>query len=105
MSIGEQKYTDDLRHLHCALIAQRIDAISIKTSDAYLLIRLDYLAEQAQAISIGQSVNLGKLSDMRFGSLFGSAKKPAAQIRSMPLAPDRHSSLPPAIRGSSLRLL
>lgn len=66
--------------LHCALIQQRIEAITNATQNENMLERLQFLSQQVDAIISGQSVNMGKLGDLRFSSQFAVTKskpKPA----------------------------
>ena len=59
--------------LRCALLQQKIEAVLSSTSSVDLGARLKFLSEQLTALKKGQLVNVGKLSDMRFGSQFVSA--------------------------------
>ena len=84
------------QHLHMCLLEQRIEAIRA-VGDAPLQERLAYLAGELQSLKDGVplKVNLGKLSDSRFGSRFaGCSIAPQQTARPLPV---RHvdTSSPP----------
>ena len=58
--------------LHCSLIQQRIDRIRMSTGNQQLIEKLQYIASDVDSLKQGLAVNMGKLSDMRFGSMFGN---------------------------------
>jgi uncharacterized protein len=56
--------------LHCGLLQQRIDEI-LPYDDGGCRDRLQYIRDQVTNLREGSSVNVGKISDMRFSSKFG----------------------------------
>lgn len=68
----DTSYSKDTMFLHLDLILQRIDAMVGSTNDQILIDRLEYLALEIDSIKSGNSVNIGKLGDMRFASQFGT---------------------------------
>jgi ankyrin repeat protein/uncharacterized protein YegL len=74
------KYQDDspdLKQFRSALLRQKVDDFRLfaREEDEE---RLDFIDEQIKQIAAGKDINLSKLSDMRFTSLFGltATKKP-----------------------------
>lgn len=63
----------NVRTLCCALLQKKIEAIRCKSADQGVAQRLDYIAQQVEQLQCGNAVNVGKLSDLRFASLFGGA--------------------------------
>ena len=62
--------------LHCALLKQKIEAIGLAAAgDQDVKDRLSFLDEQLTQLRSGAQINIGKLSDFRFGSQFGSQPK------------------------------
>lgn len=84
---GSQTEKGDVFDLHCALINQKIDALLSQTSDANTVERLTFLSGQVKSMRKGLAINIGKLSDLRFGSQFsgGPAAKPAMNVAVTPI--------------------
>ena len=53
---------------------QRIEAVQCEAEEPKTAERLAYIAQQVEEIRKNKQVNLGKLSDMRFGSVFEKSK-------------------------------
>jgi len=69
---GKEKKDCLVFDLHCSLIQQRVEAIILSTQDKILLDRLDFLEKQVNSLRKGLSVEIGKLSDIRFSSQFST---------------------------------
>ncbi len=65
-----QEYTSNLKDLHLCLIIQRLKAIN--TSDLEISQQIDILKNQANILKNGGEINLGKLYDLRYASLFSN---------------------------------
>jgi uncharacterized protein len=81
---------DKVFDLWCALIQQKIEALSTSSSDKSNTDRLSFLAQQTRDLRRGNAINVGKLSDLRFGSQFTGASAGPQQ----PQAPRVASILP-----------
>jgi len=66
--------------LHCALIEQRLDAMSLCTDKEHLQERIASLSQTVNDLRSGNAVNMGKLGDLRFGSQFAVVKKSTPQV-------------------------
>lgn len=77
----------NLRDLECAMLAQQVDAISTASTDEHVVNTLEFISQQIDAIKAGKAVNLGKLNDARFNSLFSAPAK-MDQVRAVP--PEDH---------------
>jgi len=82
---------DKVLDLWCALILQKIEALSASSSDKSNADRLAFLAQQTQDLRRGNAINVGKLSDLRFGSQFAGASAPSSSA-----PPPRVASILPA---------
>eukprot|EP01117_Protostelium_nocturnum_P016858 TRINITY_DN6755_c0_g2_i1.p2 TRINITY_DN6755_c0_g2~~TRINITY_DN6755_c0_g2_i1.p2 ORF type:complete len:493 (-),score=103.28 TRINITY_DN6755_c0_g2_i1:2337-3815(-) len=73
---------DNVFDLHCALILQKIESLmgSKESSE-----RLIFLAEQTKTLRKGGAVNIGKISDLRFGSQFQGSAPPPKQTHQHPI--------------------
>jgi len=69
----EHNVSKDLRMLQCGLFRRRTELLQDIADDA----RLPVLLEQIKSLRAGQQVDVSRLSDMRFGSLFGESVKKA----------------------------
>lgn len=79
--VDKEGYGLNLFDLHCALIQQKIDAMSTCISDQTIIARLNILGVQVENLRQGNAVNLGKLADLRFGSQFATIQsKPKAHV-------------------------
>jgi ankyrin repeat protein len=58
--------------LHCALIQQRVEAVTARTANEASLKRLEFIGQQVESLRSGSSVNINRLGDMRFGSQFAA---------------------------------
>ena len=79
LELSKSTFTPNLRDLTSSLLSQKISAIRSHTTDPCVADRLEYLQSQISEFLIGKQINVGKLSDLRFGSLFsgnGDKKKP-----------------------------
>ena len=83
LKVSERKLTERVRKLYCSLLQAQVDAISAH-SDGSLEDRLVLITEQVDALRAGTALNLGKLSDLRFSSLFGQTHKANVKIRTLP---------------------
>ena len=63
----------DIKRLRLCFVQKKLENFLVSTSSEVLKIRINYLSEQADQLIQGASVNLGKLSDMRFTSQFGGS--------------------------------
>lgn len=79
--------------LACALIEQRCEAISACSTEAASQERVAYLNTQISALRAGNTVNMGKLGDLRFGSLY---------ITSTPASNPRNQLPPSAPMGNQI---
>lgn len=72
-----QKYcSDNVFLLHCALMKQKIEAMNIASStDEDMKERLTFIDQQLGQLKSGAQINIGKLSDFRFGSQFAPQSK------------------------------
>eukprot|EP01060_Flectonema_neradi_P009626 TRINITY_DN16854_c0_g1_i1.p1 TRINITY_DN16854_c0_g1~~TRINITY_DN16854_c0_g1_i1.p1 ORF type:complete len:1402 (+),score=282.26 TRINITY_DN16854_c0_g1_i1:59-4264(+) len=75
LELSKTNLTQNLRDLTCCLLSQKVSAIHSHTDDVTVIETLNYLSTQIDQLRIGKQVNLGKLSDLRFGSLFAAKKK------------------------------
>jgi len=82
LALSTQILTPHLRNLSCALLLQNIDAIETKTNEHSVQTSLEYFRTQIAEINKGRAVNLGKLSDLRFASLFEQQQAPRSIIYS-----------------------
>eukprot|EP01083_Nonionella_stella_P087119 242234_1 len=69
-----KEYDDDIFDLHCALIQQKFDTLQVSTKNKNLLNKIEYLASQVNKLRDGLNVNIGQISDQRFGSNFMNLK-------------------------------
>ena len=79
LNTNKANYGINAFDLHCALIQQRVEAISIRTKNEASIQRLEFIAQQVESLRSGLSVNINRLGDMRFGSQFATiipANKP-----------------------------
>lgn len=65
--------------LWCALIQQKVEAL-MEHSSSEATVRLTYLSEQARELRRGNAINVGKISDLRFGSKFSNVVQPAKRV-------------------------
>lgn len=83
-------YGADVFQLHCAIVQQKIDAISIcleEYPDKSSQQRLEIIAGEISQMRQGLAVNKGKLGDLRFGDQYiAVAPKPNIAI------PDKHNN-------------
>ncbi len=85
--VENTKPNNNLMLLHCALLQQRVEALStyvekyIKEDDKQILQnRLEFVSEQIELLKKGKNVHMGKLGDLRFSSQFNSV---------VPIAPSK----------------
>jgi ankyrin repeat protein len=72
IAVDGKPMTHNVRTLCCALLQKKIFAIRPKLADEHVRARLDYIAQQIEQLQCGQAINVGKLSDLRFASLFAA---------------------------------
>lgn len=71
LSANIKKYTPNIQELHFRLLEQRMNKIMLNVvGDPNLLSRYEYLNKELSTLQMGGSVNMGRLSDNRFGSQF-----------------------------------
>jgi ankyrin repeat protein/uncharacterized protein YegL len=88
----EQDKRGNVFDLHCALLQQNVDGMSICTDKDYIQDRLSFLSEQVAQLRKGAQLNMNKLGDMQYSSKFAVAKtkqkaedkKPAAYAAYQP---------------------
>lgn len=77
-------YSQDIFQLCCSLLEQRINAIELhldSSQDPESAERIEQLKKEMEALRTGACTNLGRLSDLRFGSQYSSVQ----QIRHKPV--------------------
>jgi len=67
------RISSDLKKLELCFVKKKLEMFNLNTTSEVSKSRIDYLAEQAEQISFGETVNLSTLSDMRFASKFNQA--------------------------------
>lgn len=81
----------DLYRLHCDLFGKRVDAVMRRVTDDAVKARLQHLAVVYEQLRSGAVINLNRLADLRYASLFGpdaaKAAAPAIQHQAAPAAP------------------
>jgi len=87
---GETVLPGKVRELYCALLDQRVNGILHNSSDADLSTRVTFIRSQVDAVRTGTHLQVGKLSDLRFASLFSAKKGDASRQPKMTL-----QTLPP----------
>lgn len=87
----QQHLAQSLRNLACCLLVQQIKAIAVHTTDEDTQQQLQFIEQQIEQLRVGKAVNLHRLGDLRFSSLF------AGQVRPKHVAPNLVSvqTLPP----------
>lgn len=88
LSNKKSEHTPNNFDLYCGLILQRIEALLTSTQDSGSISRLEILAQQTENLRSGASVNTGRLSDLRFGSMFGVMKPIDNKPQSTWIAPN-----------------
>lgn len=61
-----------IRQLCVSILRHRVETIAAKSTNPNTLQRLQALEQQVDEFALGREVNLGKLSDLRFGSAFAT---------------------------------
>ena len=88
---GDTVLPGKVRKLYCALMTIRVKGILRNSTDADVSGRATFIQSQVDAVRAGSQVQVGKLSDLRFASLFSTEKKgassqPRMMIRTIPPA-------------------
>jgi hypothetical protein len=79
-----------LFELKIVLLLQKVVKIRSITSDQSILDRIDFIEQQLNSLQSGGSVNLARLGDMRFGSLFKASNADCSGKKTQ----HRNSALP-----------
>lgn len=83
--------SDKMKTLQCALLLKTIEDLETANNSKEVALRLQYIHTQVQELKIGKAINVGKLSDLRFGSRFEqkniSLLTDDTKLRSIPLPP------------------
>jgi ankyrin repeat protein len=88
MDIEKMNLSPNLKELYCALLLQKIEALNMRVTDDSVRGRLTYLESQVDNFKIGNAINLGKLSDLRFASQFKNSSAVSVPIISTVLPPE-----------------
>lgn len=81
LEVSKGELSQDLKELWCAILAQRANAIYSHSHDESVNSRLEYLLTQIDNLKEGVMINVGKVSDLRFASLFGERPQSKPEIR------------------------
>jgi ankyrin repeat protein len=98
MSIVERKSELDSQphvlRLHTALIKQRINKMKCASNNVQTNSKLDFIYKQVEALSSGRyaSIDMNKLSDLRFGSIYDSVEHVSAKSGTISSRPQHHSA-------------
>jgi ankyrin repeat protein len=82
---AEKNYycSDNVFILHCSLMKQKIEAMRLASAgDQDMIDRLSFIDQQLNQLRSGAQINIGKLSDFRFGSQFASQTKAISSAKS-----------------------
>lgn len=94
IQLNQQNLSENLRELACALIQTSLDVLMTHSSDDSLTQRLKFTEQQLDQLRAGKQLDLNRLNDLRFSSLFGGSEKgptPSANLSSI-------VSIPPPVR-------
>jgi ankyrin repeat protein len=83
-------FSQPIKELQCALLLTKIEnilTVGLKIFDNLLSERLQYLKSQIEEIRIGKTVNISRLSDLRFSSHFEEKKRNAKEIMTIERIP------------------
>ena len=87
LSKSKEELSTDIFVLHCALVQKKISKMIKYTNNDDNLTRLDFIGSQVDLLREGLEINIGKVSDSRFASKFGTmpiADKPKNTIQNVP---------------------
>jgi len=83
LEFSNGSFTPNIKELWCALTNQKIETLMDITTESSLTERLTFLSQQVSALSNGELINVGKLSDLRFGSMFSDQVPPLPQVQTV----------------------
>ena len=63
---------EPMRQLHCSVMREKVNRIRMATSSTSILSKMKFIDQQIEAFSSGFEIDLNKLSDLRFGSIYGA---------------------------------
>jgi len=75
LNLSQTGNSDKLKRLHCSILEQRANSILQKAHQEGVHKRIEFMLTQIQAIKAGTTIQLGKLSDLRFASLFANGSR------------------------------
>lgn len=90
---GKKEYSGQVLNLYLNLLEKKIDALVVSTNDDALISRLEFIQGQLINYRNGGNVNIGKLGDIRFSSMFREEKptikaQPVISVDKTPLKID-----------------
>lgn len=93
LQASKEQMSENVKALQCALLEKCIDAL-LTVEDGTLGERLEFLRAQVESLRVGTAVNVGKLSDLRFSSMFSAPTRPETKTTIVTMPPAEPLALP-----------